>query len=81
MMVREVWVNLLNYDRSDRGEFYTLYPDLRHFPKRFFRFFPMSVGKFAELLEICEPSLTRQHTNFRAPNLVEQQLVLTLRYA
>ena len=62
MMVQEVWVHPLNHMRAEKGEFYTLYPDLRHFPKHFFCMYRMTVQKFDELLEILEPHL-RKATN------------------
>ena len=36
LMPRELWVHPLNELREVKGEFYNLYPDLRHFPTRFF---------------------------------------------
>ena len=59
MMVREIWVHPLNDLWPEKGEFYTLYPDLRHFPRRFFHMYQMSVHKIDELLEILEPYLRK----------------------
>ena len=36
MVNREIWVHPLNLDCEKKGEFYTLYPDLRNFKKEFF---------------------------------------------
>ena len=33
--IREVWIHPLNEDRMEKGEFYTLYPDLCHYPSKF----------------------------------------------
>ena len=59
VMVREVWVHPLNDLWPQKGEFYSLYPDLRHFPRQFFFMYWMSVQKFDELLEILEPHLKK----------------------
>ena len=76
---RGIWVHPLNHLHIEKGEFYQLYPDLRHFPARFFHYYQMKVQKFDALLEILKPSLERKVSNFRMPISVEQQLVLTLR--
>ena len=54
MNIREVWVHPLHEDRIEKGEFYTLYPDLRHYPLKFFnsigcsqiRLFIMQISTF-----------------------------------
>ena len=63
----------------EKGEFYTLYPDLLHFPKKFFNMYHMTVAKFDTLLEKVEPVLHRQWTNMHEPISPEQKLVITLR--
>ena len=77
---RSMWVHPLNNLRFEKGEFYTLYPDLRHFPAKFFRMYRMSISKFDNLLKILYPRLQRKQTNFRSNISPEQQLVLTLRF-
>ena len=47
MHIREIWFHPLNEDRIEKGEFYNLYPNLRHYPTKFFQFYQMSVAKFA----------------------------------
>ena len=79
IITRTIWVHLLNEDRVLKGEFYTLYPDLRLYPKNFFSFYRMSVRKFNYLLQLCEPRLKKEITNLRQPVSLEQHLVLTLR--
>ena len=76
--VCEVWVNPMNDQRYQKGEFYHLCPDLRHYPKRFFHMYWMSVEQFDNLLERLEPLLRKKGSNFRVPISPEQQLVLTL---
>ena len=51
MVNREIWVHPLNLDREEKGEFYTLYPDLRNFQKEFFAMYRMNLAKFDELLK------------------------------
>ena len=34
----------LNDERVEKGEFYKLYPDLYHYPQKFFRMYHMNVG-------------------------------------
>ena len=78
-LIREVWVHPLNRTRTGKGEFYTLYPDLRHYPKKFFAVFRMDKNKFDNLLQRVAPRLLKQDTNYRASISPEQQLVVTLR--
>ena len=78
-LIREVWVHPLNTTRTGKGEFYTLYPDLQHYPKKFFRVFRMDRNQFDNLLQRVTPQLLKQDTNYRASISPEQQLVVTLR--
>ena len=55
MHIREIWIHPLNEDRIEKGEFYNLYPDLRHYPAKFFQFYHMSVTKFDFLLTKLAP--------------------------
>ena len=50
-MRRMMWVHPLNELRLDKGEFYTLYPNLRHFAPKFFNMYRMSVPKFDTVTE------------------------------
>ena len=77
---RDLWVHPLNDLRNEKGEFYTLYADLRHFSPRFFRMYRMSVGKFDMLLAMLTPRLRKKSVNTRLTISPEHQLVLTLRY-
>ena len=79
MHIREIWIQPLNEDRIEKGEFYNLYPDLRHYPAKFFQVYRMSVTKFDFLLTKLAPHLRKKATNLRQPISSEQMLVLTLR--
>ena len=76
---REYWVHPINELRYEKGEFYTLYPDLRHFPAKFFNMYRMSVAKFDALLERIEPIIRKKSTPMREPVSAKQKLVITLR--
>ena len=78
-MPRELWVHPLNELHEEKGEFYTLYPDLRHFPTRFFQMYQMSMNKFYKLLAELSPELLKKDINSRKTNSPEKQLILTLR--
>ena len=77
---REYWVHPINLLREEKGEFYQLYPDLRHFRKRYQGMYRMDVEKFEELLAKVSPRLTKRWTYMRKPISAEQKLVITLRY-
>ena len=79
MVNREIWVHPLNLDREKKGEFYTLYPDLRNFKKEFLGMYRMYPNKFDELLKLIEPRIKGTYTNMRKPISPEQKLVVTLR--
>ena len=76
--IREIWVHPLNRERFDKGEFYILYPDLRHNADRFYETFRMSVQQFDYLLQMVSPRLERKVTPFRDTITPEQQLVITI---
>ena len=83
MMLEEVqrscWVHPINVLHKEKGEFYTLYPDLRHYHKRFIGMYWMDVEKFQELLAKISPFITKKCTFMREPISAEQKLVITLR--
>ena len=78
-MRRMMWIHPLNELRLDKGEFYTLYPDLRHFVPKFFNMCRMSVPKFDRLLRKISPLIEKKLTNMREQLSAEHKLVLTLR--
>ena len=55
MVNREIWVHPLKLQREDKGEFYSLYPDLHNFCKEFFSMYRMTPAKFDALLKLLEP--------------------------
>ena len=77
---RSIWVHPLNNLREEKGEFYSLYPDLHYYNKKFFKFYQLSVEKYDQLLDLVGPEITKKYSNFRAPISPEQRLFLTLRY-
>ena len=79
MVNREIWVHPLNLQRENKGEFYSLYPDLRNFCKEFFSMYQMTPAKFDALLKLLEPRLKGTRTNMRKPISAEQKLVITMR--
>ena len=77
---RSVWVHPINSLHMQKGEFYTLYPDLRHFQPKFFSMYHMNSLKFDRLLAVLAPKIQKKWTKFQSPLSPEQKLVITLRY-
>ena len=61
---RSVWVHPINSLCMQKGEFYTLYPDLRHFQSKFFFTYPMNPQKFNRLLTLIGPEIQKKWTKF-----------------
>ena len=76
---RSCWVHPINLERKQKGEFYRLYPDLRHFRDRFTGMYRLDVQKMEELLAKVSPLITKKWTYMREPISAEQRLILTLR--
>ena len=76
---RMFWVHPIYGLRKEKGEFYTLYPDLRHFQPKFFAMYRMNPRKFDHLLTLLTPHLEKKWTKMRNPISAEQKLVITLR--
>ena len=76
---RMMWVHPINEMRTVKGEFCILYPDLHHFPPKFFNMYRMSVPKFDALLKKVAPKLQKKWTIMQEPLSVEQRLIITLR--
>ena len=74
-----IWVHPLKEERSQKGEFYTLYKDQQNFKDRFFENYCMTVQQFDFLLRLVTPLIKKQDTNYQVPISPEQKLVLTLR--
>ena len=75
---RAFWVQPLFEEHRQKGEFYVLYPDLRHFAPKFFAMYRMNPRKFDRLLTLVGPHLEKKWTKMRAPISLEQKLVVTL---
>lgn len=73
------WVHPLNDLRYIKGQFVTLYEELRQYPYKFFGYFRMSIASFDELLTIVGPRITLQDTNMRLAIPPVQRLAVTLR--
>ena len=76
---RMMWVHPINEMRPEKGEFYILYPDLRHFGPKFFNMYRMSVPKLDALLQKVAPKLEKKWTIMRKPLSPEHKLIITLR--
>ena len=76
---RDFWVHPINKDRHVKGEFFTLYQDLREYPEKFFRWYRMSIEKFDFLLGKLQPVLQKENNNYRDSISAEERLVITLR--
>ena len=76
---RDYWVHPIDEERHLKGEYFTLYPELREYPEKFLRWFRMSTEQFDFLLQELTPSLQKQNNNYRASVCPEERLVVTLR--
>ncbi|NP_001090585.2 uncharacterized protein LOC100036828 [Xenopus laevis] len=77
---RKYWVHPITDQRFQNGQFQLLYCELRSYPKKFQRFFRMSISSFDELLTVLKPGLCRAHTLMMDPISPEERLCLTLRF-
>ena len=73
-VARSMWVHPMNNLRSEKGEFYTHYPNLRHFPAKFFSMYRMHVAKFDNFLLRVAPWISPKRTNWRHCISAEQKL-------
>ncbi len=76
---RQWWVNPMNTVRDERGEYLDVVVELRKYPKRFHRYFRMSVEQFDILLDCLKNSIRKKTTNWRKPIPPEIRLAVTLR--
>ena len=79
MVNREIWIHLLNEDRSRKGEFFMLYCDQCYFEDKFFENYRMSVAQFDDILRKITPLIKKKDTNFRKAITPEEKLSITLR--
>ena len=76
---RDFWVHPINENRYIKGEFYSLYQELRQYPEKFFRWYRMSMEQFDFLLGKLKPGLQKQNNNYRNSICAEERLFVTLR--
>ncbi|XP_068126508.1 uncharacterized protein [Hyperolius riggenbachi] len=77
---RRYWVHPILQQRRRKGQFWTLYRDLRQHPDKFFGYTRMSVGSFDCLLSKLKDALQRQDTNYRRAITPTERLLITLRF-
>ncbi|XP_068091227.1 uncharacterized protein [Hyperolius riggenbachi] len=77
---RRYWVHPMLQERRRKGQFRTLYRDLRHHPEKFFGYTRMSVSSFDGLLAKLKDALRRQDTNFHLAITPTERLLITLRF-
>jgi hypothetical protein len=70
---RRYWVHPLISCRLLKGQFYTLFSDLRDNPENFFSYFRMSVKTFDELLFNIREDIAGKDTNMRLPITPEEK--------
>ena len=71
------WVHAINVLCKEKDEFYTLYPNLRHYHKHFIGTYQMDVEKFQELLAKVSPFIMKKRTFMCEPISAEQKLEIT----
>ena len=76
---RHYWVHPFNEDVHSKGEFFSIYPDLRKYPQKFFRMYRMSVQQFDALLHHIRPVISKLDNNYRESVGAEEQFVIALR--
>ena len=77
---RDFWVHSINKDRHLKGEFFTLYKDLREYPDKFFRWYRMTIEQFDYILEKLRPVLQKDNNNYWDSISPEERLAIMLRY-
>lgn len=77
---KKLSVHPINTERTQYGEYYHLFKQLRRDPERFFQYTRMTEDTFNYILEKVEHRLTKNWCNLhRQPILPEERLVITLR--
>ncbi len=80
VLTRRWWVHPMNCVREEKGEFIYVVLRLWEFPEHFHKETQMTVNQFDELLNLLEPHIKKQRTNYRKPISPEQRLTVCLRY-
>ena len=76
---RQYWMHPVLSKRLIRGQFYTLYEDLRSYPDTFFSYFRVTMGTFDQLMTIIKPAVQHQDTNMIKCISAEERLIVTPR--
>ena len=78
---KRIWVRDIFKKRLQLGEYHSLINEMRLTDHQsFYRYFHMSPERFAHLLSLVGPAITRQTTSFRQPIHADERLAITLRY-
>ncbi|XP_040275603.1 uncharacterized protein LOC120990767 [Bufo bufo] len=77
---KRMWVHPIIAQRACKGQFQTMYADLREHPAKFVRYCRMSFPTFDLLLGELRPGLTFMNTNMRRCVSAEERLIITLRF-
>jgi hypothetical protein len=72
---RQFWMHPLTTQRLFKGQFHKLYENLRSHPDKLFKYYQMSISSFDQLLNLVEPSITYQDTNWRKSIAPEERSV------
>lgn len=79
MCNRRYWVHPFTDSRLLRGEFYTIYSDLRENSDKFYNYFRMSIRSFDELTARVTQKITSQDTCIRLSIPPLEIIAVTLR--
>ena len=78
---KRIWVKDIFKKRLQLGEYHSLINEMRLTDHQsFYRYFHMSPERFAHLLSLVGPAITRQTTSFHQLIQADEQLAITLRY-
>ncbi len=80
VLTRQWWVHPMNHVWEEKGKFINVVLRLREFPDCFQKYFRMMVDQFNELLNLLEPHIKKQRTNYWNPISPAQRLAVCLRY-
>ena len=76
---KKLWVRESLKHRDTMGEYATLLRESRNHPEEFYSSYRMMPSRFDELLDVVEPRLKKQDTNFRAAIPAAERLAMTLK--
>ena len=78
---KRIWVRDIFKKRLQLGEYHSLINEMQLTDHQsIYIFFHMSPERFAHLLSLVGPAITRQTTSFRQPIQSDERLAITLRY-